>query len=322
MRKMRKFHVKTLLWWLVSLSLTAGAAFSVYGNFSKSKAEEKAVCLRLWQVDSFEGGKGSRGAFLKRVANEFYKESGVTVIVSTLTQYGAKTAFEKGETPDLFSFGLGADYAADYAYSLGLSSTSDDRAVVWCKGGYAIFSRTDEFSKMTEKNTLLSKGGNNLPSVAVALLGQKGNFKIEDSTTAYVKFLNGNCDYLIGTQRDICRFSSRGVEVYCKPLGEYLDLNQYVSVTSGENMQSALSFVRFLLREETQRKLTSIGMLSSLFKIYDSGEKQSEMEKVTPSYTLSPFYGEEALDEIQAVAKEALRSGEAEPLKKILKSEG
>ncbi len=55
-----------------------------------------------------------------------------------------------------------------------------------------------------------------------------------DSLSAYVAFLNGKYRYLLGTQRDRCRFVSRGVEVYEKPLNEFCDLYQYVSVLSAE----------------------------------------------------------------------------------------
>ena len=53
--------------------------------------------LRLWHVDSFEGGKGSRVNFLKRTASQYEKShNGLYFMVNTYTAEGAAQAIEIG----------------------------------------------------------------------------------------------------------------------------------------------------------------------------------------------------------------------------------
>ena len=49
------------------------SAFYAYPSLRNKREtnSENPIAVRLWHVDSFEGGKGSRSAFLKRRAAEF-----------------------------------------------------------------------------------------------------------------------------------------------------------------------------------------------------------------------------------------------------------
>lgn len=305
--------------------MTALSLFYVFQPFEKDERQKPPVCLRLWNVDTFEGGKGARSGFLKRVASVYTKKTGVSVLVSSLTDYGARDAFSKGDIPDLISFGIGADYPKEYALNLyGLDERAflfkEERFAVWCKGGYFIFSKKDDFTSLTDKNTVISVGGNNLPSVALALSGRQGKFLSMDATTAYVQFLNGKFEYLVGTQRDICRFETKGVGVYIMPIEEYLDLYQCISVTSSKHPLESVDFIRFLLSEEMQKGLTSIGMASSIYSIYSQGEKQSLMEKITVDYIPPSFIGKTELDKLKEESEKSLLVADCATLKKFLKS--
>ncbi len=320
-----KLKLKDILWWAASISLTALSLFFVFQPFKKSEEQKTPVCLRLWNVDTFEGGKGSRSGFLKRVAGAYTKKTGVSVLVSSLTNVGARDAFSKGDIPDLISFGIGAEYPKDYAVNLyGFNEKAflfeEKRFAVWCKGGYFIFSKKEDFSALTDKNTVVSDGGDNLPSVALALSGRQGKFLSMDATTAYVQFLNGKFEYMVGTQRDICRFETKGVDVHILPIEEYLDLYQCVSVTSSAYAAESVEFVRFLLSEEMQKGLTSIGMASALYPIYSQGETQSLMEKCTADYVPLSFVGKTELDELKKECEKALLLADCTALKKFLKS--
>ncbi|MBQ8407086.1 MAG: hypothetical protein IJY38_04120, partial [Clostridia bacterium] len=77
-----KLKLKDILWWAASISLTALSLFFVFQPFKKGEEQKTPVCLRLWNVDTFEGGKGSRSGFLKRVAGAYTKKTGVSVLVS------------------------------------------------------------------------------------------------------------------------------------------------------------------------------------------------------------------------------------------------
>ncbi|MFR1984192.1 MAG: hypothetical protein ACLS4Z_11150 [Christensenellaceae bacterium] len=114
-----------------------------------------------------------------------------------------------------------------------------------------------------------------------AALPLTGNIAAEESTSAYVRFLNGKYKYLLGTQRDVCRFASRGVNVYCKPISDYSDLYQYIAVTSrdAEIKKICDDYVESLLGEKNQKKLTEIGMLSPYYDIYSSQPAADELER-------------------------------------------
>lgn len=234
--------------------------------FYPSEKEETPVrqVVRVWNVDTFEGGKGSRTAFLKSVARRVEeKTDGVYFLVLSVAPEGAKQSFAEGDFPDMISFGIGISEFAERALPLPYSFKGGELgggtlAYPWCAGGYYLFSLNENFGE--EGSTAISCGGSNLPQVAAAI----GDIAGEElpSLTAYAGFLEGKYRYLLGTQRDICRFRARDVAVYSKSLGGYCDLYQYISVLSAEKKGECLAFLGELLSEETQKNLSSIGMLS------------------------------------------------------------
>lgn len=87
----------------------------------------------------------------------------------------------------------------------------------------------------------------------------------------------------------MCRFSSRGVNVYRKPLSQFCDLYQYISVLSAEKRDDCFALVESLLSEETQKELDSIGMLPA-----QGGDALK---------TVSAFMDGESLDSLREAAK-------------------
>ena len=225
-------------------------------------SKENKRVVRVWNVDTFEGGKGSRTAFLRNAARITEKKrGGVYYLITSYTLDGATAAFEKGESPDMLSFGIGLSAYAENSLPLsrkfaGGNTESGCLAYPWCRGSYYLFSLSEDFSASGE--TVISKGGNNLSEVAAAYAGIIGSFA--ESTAAYVEFLNGHYRYLLGTQRDECRFSARGVTVYSQELPEYCDLYQYISVLSREKREDCDAFVDTLLSNDVQTTLSRIGM--------------------------------------------------------------
>ena len=73
--------------------------------------------LTVWNVDTFEGGKGSRSEFLAEMGVEFGKD-GVLIIVENHTVESAQTAVDGGQIPDILSFGVGVDWAVNYVKEL------------------------------------------------------------------------------------------------------------------------------------------------------------------------------------------------------------
>ena len=250
----------------------------------EGKGDEVKTVVRVWNVDTFEGGKGSRTSFLKRVATRVEKkQKGVYYLISSYTEEGIVRAFESGQKPDMLSFGIGASAFLESSLPLPYSFAGGQAqggcyAYPWCRGQYYLFSLTDSFEE--EGSVAISAGGNNLVEVAAALHAINGE-KV-DSLSAYVCFLNGQYRYLLGTQRDVCRFATRGVGVYQKPLNEFCDLYQYISVLSAEKQALCLDFVAELLSDGVQKELESIGMLS-----VESGEALKTVSAFTDGDALN-----------------------------------
>lgn len=292
-----------VLFRILPFALIAAALVGVFAlprQKTASPSQQKTV-IEVWNIDTFEGGKGSRTSFLSRAAARI-NEDGVYFYVLSYTAEGMEEAFSRGVFPDMISYGLGLDGIAERAIPLPYSEKGGEvggkcLAVPWAAGKYFLFSADEN----TESGTIaLSCGGNNLSVAAAAFHGTKGEEM--PSTEAYVSFLNGEYRFLLGTQRDVCRFLSRGVTVRSEVLTEYNDLFQYISVFSAEKKDLCLKFVEELLSERTQKELSSIGM-------YPPSEVQNCL---TPSV----FTASDALETMRTAARE----GDVKNLEKYLKS--
>ena len=275
-----------ILWRGLPFALLLAAAVIVFLPQTAEKAEARTV-VRVWNIDTFEGGKGSRTAFLKSVARELKGEA--YYLVTSYTLEGALSAFAEGEAPDVLSFGVGLSEFAERLLPLkrefaGGELGGKTLAYPWCMGGYYLFSLTDFEG---DGRTVLSVGGENLPAVAARLEGISG--EETESVAAYTGFLSGKYRYLLGTQRDVCRFQARGVTVQARPLTKYCDLYQYIGILSSEKRDASLAFVEALLSPEVQGRLSQIGMFPL--------EKHAER-------TVSVFSSREALGRIAAAARE------------------
>ena len=275
-----------MLWRGLPFLLLLAAAVIVFVPQKSEKAEARTV-VRVWNIDTFEGGKGSRTAFLKSVARELKGEA--YYLVTSYTLEGALSAFAEGEAPDVLSFGVGLSEFAERLLPLkrefaGGELGGKTLAYPWCMGGYYLFSLTDFEG---DGRTVLSVGGENLPAVAARLEGISG--EETESVAAYTGFLSGKYRYLLGTQRDVCRFQARGVSVQARPLTKYCDLYQYIGILSSEKRDASLAFVEALLSPEVQGRLSQIGM----FPLENNAER-----------TVSVFSSREALGRLAAAARE------------------
>ncbi len=228
-----------------------------------SEQKDNRQIIRVWNVDTFEGGKGSRTSFLRSVATSLQKSNQNNYyLIVNYTLEGAKNAYLNGEKPDILSFGIGLnEYAEDclpLPYSFpGGAIGNQTLAYPWCRGEYFLFSLENNFE--SEGKTVISDGGENLVQIISELTKNEGD--LLESTAAYTAFLNRKYHYLLGTQRDVCRFGTRGVEVYKKPLPDYNDLYQYISILSEEKFPACVTFLNALQSEEIQKKLADIGMM-------------------------------------------------------------
>ncbi len=301
--------IPKLLIRILPFFLIAVAALTVllYPDNASKSIQQRVV--RVWNVDTFEGGKGSRTEFLKKIAKKSEKtNSGVYYLVSSYTLEGAKQAFREGVYPDLLSFGIGLSDFAELClplsfYFSGGETESGCLAYPWCRGGYALFSLDEQFDE--EGLTAISCGGKNLPQIAAKLSQISG--KEVESLAAYTGFLNGKYRYLLGTQRDLCRFAARKKTVYYQSLSSYCDLYQYISVLSAEKREDCSAFLQTLFSDEVQDSLSEIGM----FPIDGQDNFIVETEK-----TISVFSSDETLKSLS----EQAQGSEIKSLDKYLKN--
>ena len=260
--------------------------------------------LTVWNVDTFEGGKGSRSEFLSDMGVEFGK-NGVLIIVENHTVESAQTAVQDGHIPDLLSFCVGLDWAVNYAKELPSISYKGGEiggktyAYPWCMGGYFLISKSEDNRRIDR--LIVSQNKFNIP------FGAKYFSKIEvdvalylEPTKAYATYLSADKNTcLIGTQRDIVRLTQRGESFFVTPLEEFSDIVQYLSVTTKtkEKYDDCKKFIEFITSETCQKKLYKIGMMR-----VDGGVEESEVlasyDKSKTEQTVSPFSQSEKIKRI------------------------
>ena len=280
-----------------------------------SKNDYKAI-LRIWHIDTFEGGTGSRASFLKSVSTKYTKKhSGVLFLVSNFTEETAKAKIENGELPDLISFGACSINVFNKLVCLQTTSVKDGGEYAgkrylsaWCKGGYFLIKK----SESSEEKLIISQGQNNLSTVSACIekLTAK-TVEIKEPLEAYSSFLSSSNACLLGTQRDIVRLNSKGVSFTATPLTKFSDLYQYIGVTSTNETKRfyALSFIDFLLSESVQKTLVNVKMLSPNVKgLYSENEHFTALENASATYTISPFLLKSEINDIKNKAKEQILS--------------
>ena len=357
---LKKF-IKTALWWSLLLSVLVLSVFYAFPALTSESEgsdndENQPAVISLWHIDTFEGGKGSRAAFLKNVALSYCRNKNTIIMVSSYSAAGARSAFESGSYPDMLSFGIGlnVDPAVFSAFKFSelfsveaekdstnvaaaaKQSGNEALAVAWCCGCYGLYSKNGDFSRVSADTALISSGGSNLATVAAAMrLGKVSAGSVKESTAAYVDFLNGKSEYLFGTQRDAYRFCSRGVEVRANAVTEYNDLFQYIGVTQKTNGNDAAqkrakeecaAFLKYLLSRQVQSTLYKIGMFSPYFRIYapiaaESAETalSAELENGWFEKGVNHTIGVFLSDATYAQADKFAREGNVTALKKFLK---
>lgn len=226
------------------------------------------IVLNLWQIDSFEGGRGSRANYIQSIAETFREDCYITV--TSISAEAARENLKKGTVPDMISYGAGI-------YGIESFVRQYD---CWANGGYCLLTLEEEsdFSDVTVENTIINGGIDNLVGAAAVLCGLH-KASTDRPTGAYVKLIQGKFKYLLGTQRDIFRLKSRGVAFSVKPITEYNDLYQNISITATETERVKISdlFVKYLL--SASEKVSQIGLMHNGTKLYDN--ELSVLEGIT-----------------------------------------
>ncbi|MCH5157252.1 MAG: hypothetical protein J1G02_05190 [Clostridiales bacterium] len=205
--------------------------------------------LELWNVETFEGGIGSREAWLINKASKFEQShTGLFVHVTSLTVEQLQAKLDNGEAFDMICFSRGAgsmvqEQLAPISQSMGfvrdnflLSAQLDSKqyAMPLYAGVYCLFARVEQlpaeqllqnalthtFTRKVGKNTVELQPmvcgftQYNSPLSALAMSGGHGKASsISQDTTqyqAYEQFVaNRTAVTLLGTQRDMYRLSQK-----------------------------------------------------------------------------------------------------------------
>ena len=312
---------------LLCVLCVAVAIFAILYPMRDAVCEEGEAwrgVLRLWQIDSFEGGRGSRASFLNSVARRYETAGGMLVLVTQHTAESAENALRDGQVPDLISYGPGVGFVADLARPLpGFSFAAgalggQTYAVPWCRGGYFLLTGEGDFSDISAENTVIGEGRGASVRAAAALEGLVGTFAVQDSLQAYLSLIGGKYRYMVGTQRDVWRLRTRQFSFAAKPLAAYNDLLQYISVCAEDahRYAASLAFLEVLLSQEVQQTLTTIGMMSIQYSIYADDAVLSAAEEEGARSTVPAFISEEARAELDACAQSVL-NGDKSGAKKL-----
>lgn len=260
-------------------------------NKKKANAvSDGMTVLNVWQIDSFEGGKGSRAKYLQDLGNKFTKKNGCYVTVSSLSADAARLNLKNGNVPDLISYGAG---------TYGIESYIRGRLpyYCWCNGGYCYLSldTNANFEDISVNNLIINGGTDNLADVTALLCGVNGAEKAKP-TSAYVKLINGEFKYLLGTQRDIFRLRTRGVAFAVKPITAFNDLYQNISVTCSSDKKAVYAelFIEFLL--ENGEGVSSLGLMADGRNLYD--DEMRLLEGLIYEYRLTSPISESMKNEI------------------------
>lgn len=300
MRKLARFIFACLC-----VCAVAGGCVAAFVNYADGEEDDSLQVLTLWQIDSFEGGRGSRAEYLRSLAHDFAKTANVYIEVTALSSDAARTNISAGVVPDIISYGAGF-YGIE-------SLVSEGYGKAWCRGAYCLIALSGtDFSSVSTANTVINEGKDNLVSVAALFSGLQGA-DYAAPTSAYVSLISGEYDFLLGTQRDVIRLQTRGESFEVKPLTEFNDLYQYISVLTrdGEKAAVAEEYINYVLSHG--ESLTRIGMLRDGVTLYS--DEMHALEGVDFSYTIPAVASSGAVAEI----KKAARSGDINLLKSLLK---
>ena len=292
---------------LMAAILIVAPVLAITSSRSDSYNEDKgARVLTLWQIDCFEGGKGSRARYLKDAADNFFKGDGVYVTVTSLSAQAARDNISSGNIPDMISYGAGF---------YGIESLINDRDFAykcWCRGAYFIITLDNDadFADVDSLNTVVNSGRDNLAAACALFEGLSGA-AISPPTVAYVELINKKYKYLLGTQRDLFRLETRGAEYSAMPVTSFNDLYQNISILcTDENYAHCMSFISHLLKNDGG--VAELGMISEGAECLGA---LAEAKKAKAEYSLRTFVSSEVHQSIMS----ALSNGDINYLKNLLK---
>ncbi len=292
MKKYRKIIIVAILVAVMCMCPLVGGFEHV-----KNYEETQTIFVEMWHVDTFAGGKNSRGEFLKNVAVDYNKtHKSEFIVVTVKTEEELLESLRKGEKPDMISFGTGVGeevlqylekyeggiYASDNFVNA-VSYGGEIMAVPWASGGYFRFGTGGgvTYGKEDCTSPLMAE----YFSEGEALSGEITLQNLSDFDS-YLRYLEGG-GTLIGSQRDLVRIEQRIDAGKLNPmeivaLTEYTDLVQAIGLVDGiEDDKKAVSmgYLEYLQSDSVQKNISKLRMFSTTGIEMYSIDGFSEMEK-------------------------------------------
>ena len=145
--------------------------------------------------------------------------------------------------------------------------------------------------------------------------------KVYDKEDAFNRFLIGESEYYLGTQRDVERLSNRKFDFSASIITGYNDLFQYISVMTDNEIKYkyAVEFINALISEKNQKRLYSISMFSPYFNVEYDNNVLNNNQIFDDCLTISPFCTKDEISIIKSLSNKIL-SGDNDALSKIKKS--
>ena len=111
--------IKPILCTAACLCLLIAFFCMAFTSGEEKVSGNERIMLKIWQIDSFEGGKGSRADYLQSVGNDFTKNGGAYISVTALSSEAARLNLSEGNIPDIISYGA---FTGSKAIFRGISS--------------------------------------------------------------------------------------------------------------------------------------------------------------------------------------------------------
>lgn len=279
---------------IVVLCIVVPILALIQGSKESVQAEEMQV-MTLWQIDGFEGGKGSRAQYLSDMAVALYKKQNKYINVIQLTATAAEENIKRGELPDMISC------APTFNAHLQYINSTDFACKSWCNGSYCLLTLSESctFDDVNASNTVINAGKDNLVSVAAVMCGVYGAVS-EMPTNAYLQLLNGKYKYLLGTQRDIIRLKTRGAAFSVKQVSDFNDLYQNISILTADVKRycTCKQFVEYIT--ESNSDINKLGLFSKAVEKY--ADELQYLQSCEFKYILNAPCGEEYLSALKSAA--------------------
>ena len=276
----------------------------------------------MWHIETFEGGNSARKTFLDKLFNKFNKQNtGVFISLNVMNkeQYDINI---QSSTPDIISFTKDCIGVEKHLTTLPrteklskgfVESVVYDNTIIcypYMLGRYCLISYNDNAANnlcgeiVERKNKKIFPLGfstdvESVHALASNNISYNSNAKTYNTQyDNYKAFLKKETTTILGSQRDVHRLKSREQNgtidnLYYTYLDGYTDLVQYVGVTKTcKSVDVAKKFVEYLLSDDAQEMLKSIGMFSVNKKIYNQ-DYMKEWEDNVKSTKLPKLFGEQ-----------------------------